>query len=103
MVLGCCNPQTKETEWIRRWKSDEYRSAGFFEEGVAVLTSMPVPDGEQWYVEFVNFRSGEVTEMVREIKSSAPGNLAMSPDGQWILVEELGERNYDIMLVENFQ
>ena len=58
-------------------------------------------------IKFLNFASRQVTTLVslEQTKSySALGSrIAVSPDGQWVLYSQMDQKDYEIMLVENFR
>ncbi len=56
-------------------------------------------------IEFFSFATGKVTQVARLNKplfKTDPG-LAVSPDGQWLLVVQMDENGSDIVMAENFR
>ncbi len=73
-------------------------------EGIYFLSFTPVPGGEQWSIELLRTETGEVTKILSQTSSAIHNEgLTVSPDGQWILYQEIPAPEADIMLVENFR
>lgn len=57
----------------------------------------------EYAIRFLDFQSGEVSELLRREGPFAHEDLAVSPDEQWILYTELPIAQAELMLVENFR
>jgi hypothetical protein len=55
-------------------------------------------------IEFFSFATSRVTSVATIVKEPInwASNLAISPDGRWILYTQLDQSDSDIMLMENF-
>ena len=54
-------------------------------------------------VEYLDFASGHVTEVLRREGPAGQSGLAVSPDEKWILFSESPPEEAELMLVENFR
>ena len=57
------------------------------------------------FLKFFHFDTGQVTQIfsLGEQLATALGQVAVSPDGSWILYVQDDQRGADLMLVENFR
>jgi len=57
----------------------------------------------EYTIRFLDFDSGEVTEVFRTEGPVTHSGLALSPDEQWLLYTERAVASAELMLVENFR
>jgi Tol biopolymer transport system component len=71
--------------------------------GIYFATLVPRARGEEYTIRFLDFSSGQATELFRKEGPYAHGWLAVSPDEEWILYREQSAPESELMLVENFR
>ena len=63
------------------------------------------PQGEDYYVEKVDPKSGRTTEALK-LPPGTPGgtsNFAVSPDGRWLVFVHVDQLVSELMMIENFR
>ncbi len=73
------------------------------ERGLYFATARQKTRGEEFAIWFLDFASGQVTELFRKDGLYAHWFLAVSPDEEWILYAEQRLPQSELMLVENFR
>jgi hypothetical protein len=73
------------------------------EQGIYFATA-EIPERPQ--LEFFNFATGKVTTIAtlgKKIRHLGFNGLDVSPDGRWLIWQQLDQEGSDIMLMENFR
>jgi Tol biopolymer transport system component/serine/threonine protein kinase len=59
--------------------------------------------GKKYSIEFLSFKTGKITPFYLEETPNGREFLTISPDGKWLLYDDMPPRESDLMLVENFR
>jgi Tol biopolymer transport system component len=85
----------KETQVLSRPWADLFEGWGLAREGIYFY------DDSTNAIEFFSFATHKITQMVKPEKRG--GDIALSPDGRWILFAQVDQDTSHIMLVEDFR
>jgi Tol biopolymer transport system component len=72
------------------------------ENGICFLDWNATPPAIELF-DFNTGQSKQITTIERAKGGSGGGNLAVSPDGQWIIFARMDQIDSDVMLVEDFR
>jgi hypothetical protein len=75
--------------------------AGFTVTSEGIYYGAPPHSGEQRYIRFFSFRTGQSRPVILANRQFHIG-LSVSPDSKYILFDQYDESGSDLMLVENF-
>ena len=92
----------EESLVLNQLKPREWGYWAVTDRGIYFINSESKP---QATIEFFSFATSQVTSVATIEKEPInwASNLAVSPDGRWILYTQLDQSDSDIMLMENFQ